>query len=146
MLHGLVFGALLLVVVTWLLATVPAGFLAVLFLECLEVLENSPPIIERYRTVTIFWLLSGIFIIANSIVDWPVALEWSHVPGEESGASVVVFVATELLLLATIRDCLAQRDAAVSDRRDPRMAEGRLTGCSMRLGSLCSACCVGMPK
>lgn len=105
-LHGLVFYALLVVVVRWP-RSVSSRFLAVLFLECFwEVLENSPPIIERYRAVTISLGYFG-DSIANSIVDilaccfgvWIAcrAKVWQ---------SVAVFVITELLLLATIRDCL----------------------------------------
>ncbi len=105
-LHGLVFYALFVVVVRWP-QSVSSRFLAVLFLECFwEVLENSPPIIERYRAVTISLGYFG-DSIANSIVDilaccfgvWIAcrAKVWQ---------SVAFFFVTELLLLATIRDCL----------------------------------------
>ena len=105
-LHGLVFYVLLVVVVRWP-RTVSSRFLAVLFLECFwEVLENSPPIIERYRTVT---LSLGYFgdSIANSIVDILACCFGAWIACRAKvWQSVTVFVATELLLLATIRDCL----------------------------------------
>lgn len=104
-LHGLVFYALL------SLAGRPRAvinrFLAAVFLESVwEVLENSPLIIERYRAVTVSFGYFG-DSIANSIVDvLACALGVLVAYRAKVWQSVVVFAVTELLLVATIRDCL----------------------------------------
>jgi hypothetical protein len=104
-LHGLVFYAVL-VVVRWP-RSVSSRFLAVVFLECFwEILENSPLIIERYRAVTVSLGYFG-DSIANSIVD--ILACWFGVLiacRAKVWQSVTIFVITELLLVATIRDCL----------------------------------------
>jgi len=104
-LHGLVFYALLFAV-RWP-RTVESRFLAVLFLESVwEVLENSPPIIERYRAVTVSLGYYG-DSIANSIVDiLACSLGVLIACRATVWQSVAFFAATELLLVATIRDCL----------------------------------------
>lgn len=84
-----------------------ARFLIAIVLECLwEILENSPIIIDRYRTATISLDYYGDAIL-NSVSDivacglgfWLAAsLRWWW--------SVAFVIAVELLLLMTIRDCL----------------------------------------
>jgi Protein of unknown function (DUF2585) len=71
-----------------------------------EVLENSPVIIERYRSVTASFGYSGDSIV-NSMADigWMILGFWlaSRLPWKASVAMVIAF---ELLTLAIIRDNL----------------------------------------
>jgi hypothetical protein len=71
-----------------------------------ELIENSPPVIERYRSVTVSWGYTGDSVI-NSMADigWMVIgfLLASRLPAWISVALAVVF---ELLTLAIIRDNL----------------------------------------
>lgn len=104
-LHGVFFYAVL-----WLVRDrMGAGwrFWACVTLEALwEVLENSPVMIDRYRTATIALGYTGDSIV-NSVCDVGscVVGYWlaSRIPWKWS---VAFFVAVELLLLATIRDSL----------------------------------------
>lgn len=82
-------------------------FQAVIAAETLwELLENSPMVIQRYRTATFSLDYSG-DSIANSfgdILSCSTGYLIFHVLGFRKSA--VIFVASELLLVATIRDCL----------------------------------------
>ena len=87
----------------------PASYalpIAVAFEGFWELLENSPPVIERYREVTISWGYSGDSII-NSMADigWMVVgfLLASRLP---VWASVVLALFFELFTLYFIRDNL----------------------------------------
>jgi hypothetical protein len=71
-----------------------------------EILENSPVIIERYRSVTMSQDYFG-DSIANSIADILACVGGYWLAGRLGWRwSLVLFVTIELLLLATIRDCL----------------------------------------
>jgi len=75
--------------------------------ECLwEIVENSGPVIERYRAATIAIGYQG-DSVANSLGDI-LACAAGFVLASRIGwrASVVVFIATELVLLVWIRDDL----------------------------------------
>lgn len=80
--------------------------IAVAFEAFWEILENSPPVIERYRSVTVSWGYTGDSIV-NSMADigWMVLGFWlaSRLPVRLSVALAVGF---ELLTLALIRDNL----------------------------------------
>ena len=80
--------------------------IAVAFEAFWELVENSPPVIERYRSVTVSWGYTGDSVI-NSMADigWMVIgfLLASRIP---AWLSVVLAVAFELLTLAIIRDNL----------------------------------------
>lgn len=104
--HGLLFYGLL-----WLVARkspISARFLGAIVLEAAwEILENSPLIIDRYRAVTIAQGYVGDSIL-NSVSDVFMAafgflLAWRL----RLAASITLIVATELLMLALIRDNLA---------------------------------------
>jgi len=104
-LHGFLFYALL-----WLTArrsSLNARFVGAIALEAAwEVLENSPIVIDRYRAVTIAQGYVGDSIL-NSISDIVMAalgflLAWRL----RLITSVAVIIATELILLALIRDNL----------------------------------------
>ncbi len=76
-------------------------------LECLwEVVENTPLVIDRYRTATIALGYEG-DTIANSLVD-VIACVLGFLAAQRLGAryTLLVFAAIELFLLITIRDCL----------------------------------------
>ncbi|MFK8114951.1 MAG: DUF2585 family protein [Rubripirellula sp.] len=104
-LHGVLFFAVLYVLRKWVSDN--ARWLIAIAIESgWEILENSPFIIDRYRAATISLDYYG-DSIANSIFDiiacaigyWITSqLRWYW--------SVAIFVVVELLLLATIRDCL----------------------------------------
>jgi len=104
-LHGILLCGLL----YWLPKSVPESrrYLIAMVLEAIwEIQENSPLIIERYRTATIAQEYSG-DSVANVIGDvlacalgyW-IAFHWRTWP------SVIVFVVTELILAIWIRDNL----------------------------------------
>jgi hypothetical protein len=80
--------------------------IAVAFEAFWELVENSPPVIERYRAVTVSWGYTGDSVI-NSMADigWMVIgfLLASRLP---VWVSVALAVAFELLTLAIIRDNL----------------------------------------
>jgi hypothetical protein len=111
LIHGLLFYFF-----AWLLWTrwqafggLPARWalpIAVAFEAFWELVENSPPVIERYRAVTVSWGYTGDSVI-NSMADigWMVIgfLLASRIP---AWISVVLALALELLTLAIIRDNL----------------------------------------
>ena len=80
--------------------------IAVLFEAFWEVVENSPPVIERYRSVTVSWGYTGDSVV-NSLADigWMVLGFFlaSRIP---VWVSVVLALALELFTLAMIRDNL----------------------------------------
>lgn len=80
--------------------------IAVAFEAFWELVENSPPVIERYRSVTVSWGYTGDSVV-NSMADigWMAIgfLLASRIP---AWLSVVLAVAFELLTLAIIRDNL----------------------------------------
>jgi hypothetical protein len=105
LLHGLGFYALL-----WLIAgkqSIDTRFVLAVMLEGIwEVLENSPIIIDRYRAVTIAQGYVGDSIL-NSVSDLVMAaigflIAWRLTVIQ----SVLFLIATELLMLALIRDNL----------------------------------------
>lgn len=106
LLHGVAFAGLL-----WLLPPrcPPIGrfTLACLLEAAWEILENSPTVIERYRTATISLDYYGDSII-NSIGDLAACMAGFQL-AERLGLkrSLLLFVITEVLLLAWIRDCLS---------------------------------------
>jgi hypothetical protein len=104
-LHGLGFYLLLAVVTPWL--PVRTRFLLAVVIEGVwEVLENSPIIIDRYRTATISLDYYGDTVI-NSVSDIiaMIAGFWTA-RTFPVWASVVVFVVVEMLLALVIRDNL----------------------------------------
>lgn len=80
--------------------------IAVAFEAFWELVENSPPVIERYRSVTVSWGYTGDSIV-NSMADigWMIVgfLLASRLP---VWLSVVLALAFELFTLAVIRDNL----------------------------------------
>ena len=103
--HGLLFYAAL-----WLLARrwpVEGRFLAALFIESSwEVLENTPWIIDRYRTATAALGYTGDSVL-NSIADIAMmAIGFLVARKLPVWASVVLVLALELLPLLVIRDNL----------------------------------------
>ena len=104
-LHGVIFCGLL-----WLLPKKVPGsvrlLMAVLVEAVWEVIENTPFVIERYRTVTMSLDYYGDSIVnsfgdnLSSIVGYLFAVRFGL------RRSMVFFVATELTLLVLIRDCL----------------------------------------
>jgi len=104
-LHGVIFFAVL----KLLLPKVTAGrrfLIAVIIESGWEILENSPLIIERYRAATISLNYYG-DSIANSLSDI-VACAIGYWLARMIGWrwSVALFIAVEVFLLMTIRDCL----------------------------------------
>jgi len=104
-LHGVLFCGLLF----WLPRSVPgwARFLAAIVLEAgWEILENSPFIIERYRTTTIAKDYIG-DSVANSVSDiLACAAGYAIAFRLRTFRSLMFAAATELILLVCIRDCL----------------------------------------
>lgn len=99
--HGLVF--------FWLFSRLPARWrwFAALALESgWEVLENTNWVIDRYRTQTASALYYG-DTIANSVADLgAMALGYWFASRVPARASLIVFVAFEVALLASIQDSL----------------------------------------
>ena len=104
-LHGIILCGMLF----WLPSSVPGStqFLAALVLEASwEILENSPLIIERYRESTMAQdyfgdsVINSVFDILACAVGYGIAFRLRAVQ------SVIFSIATELILLAWIRDCL----------------------------------------
>ena len=104
-LHGVVLCSIL----YWLPASVSQSvrFLTAVLLESSwEILENTPWIIERYRAATISKDYFG-DSVANSVADVVACAAGYLIAGRLGGRrSVIFFVVTELILLATVRDCL----------------------------------------
>lgn len=105
-LHGVILCGLL----YWLPRSVPEStlFLAAIILEAVwEIQENSPFIIERYRESTMSQdyygdsILNSVFDILACAFGYVIALQLRAVK------SVVFSMATELILVFWIRDCLA---------------------------------------
>ena len=104
-LHGVIF----FIVLRGLLPGIAGGtrFLIAIIIEAgWEILENSPLIIERYRSVTVSLGYYG-DSIANSIADI-VCCAAGYLIARRIGWrwSLLLFVSVELFLLVTIRDCL----------------------------------------
>ena len=91
----------------WKSAPVATRFLAAVVLEAgWELLENSSLAIDRYREVTISQDYYG-DSISNSLFDIAAcALGFLLAARMKPSWSVLFFVATELFLVLTIRDCL----------------------------------------
>lgn len=104
-LHGIILCGLL----YWLPTSVSEGtrFVAAIVLEIgWEILENSPLIIERYRTATISKDYFG-DSVANSVGDILACAAGYVIAWRlRTFKSLALFVATELVLLFSIRDCL----------------------------------------
>ena len=105
LLHGILFCGFL----YWLPRIVAPGWKFVLAVACecsWEILENSPLIIDRYRTATIALNYYG-DSVANSICDL-LACMLGYGIGLLLGLrkSVALVVTIELLMVVTIRDCL----------------------------------------
>ncbi|MEI7700279.1 MAG: DUF2585 family protein [Planctomycetia bacterium] len=82
-------------------------FQAVIVMETLwELLENSPMVIQRYRTATSSLDYSGDSIVNSfgDILSCSAGYLVFYLLG--SRKSTVIFIASELLLVLTIRDCL----------------------------------------
>jgi hypothetical protein len=104
--HGLLFYAIL-----WLVArrtSVERRFLFALFIECLwEVVENTPMVIDRYRTATAALGYSGDSVV-NSLSDIAMmALGFLAARRLPLWASILLLFALELVPLIVIRDNLA---------------------------------------
>ena len=104
-LHGIFFYWLLAPLRRWL--TVGARFLAASLIEaCWEILENSPFIIDRYRTATASLDYYGDTIL-NSTFDLTAAMVGFWIAWKYSWKWVLLFVvAIELLSLFFVRDNL----------------------------------------
>ena len=104
-LHGVIFCGML----YWLPRSVPEStrFLAAVALECgWEILENSPLIIERYRESTMALDYFGDSVM-NSLADILACIVGYGVACRLRAVKSVIFsVATELILVFWIRDCL----------------------------------------
>lgn len=105
-LHGVIFFALLKLLLPR--AATRARFLIAVIIESgWEILENSPLIIERYRAATISLNYYG-DSIANSISDIAACAVGYWIAGKIGWRwSLAMFVLVELMLVVTIRDCLA---------------------------------------
>jgi hypothetical protein len=106
--HGLVFwGAAALLGRSWPRFGVTAQLVAAVALEAgWEFVENTPMVIDRYRATTVSLGYVG-DSVANSISDVACcALGWFVAHRLPVWATVVVFVAIEVTLLATVRDSL----------------------------------------
>ena len=105
-LHGVLFCGLL----YWLPQFITSWwkFSIALALECgWELLENSPIIIDRYRTATFALDYYG-DSAANSVVDvLACAMGYGFAVTAGRGKSVALVLISELLMTLTIRDCLA---------------------------------------
>ncbi|TWT92370.1 DUF2585 family protein [Stieleria varia] len=104
-LHGVIFAGLLYTMRGWL--SYGSRLLAAVILEAgWEILENSPMIINRYREATISLDYFG-DSVANSVFDVLACLLGFLIASRLRWYwSVAFFVIVELVLLATIRDCL----------------------------------------
>lgn len=104
-LHGVILCGLLF----WLPDAVPEWirYLTAIVLEAgWEILENSPIIIERYRMATISKDYFG-DSVANSVADILACTAGYWLAYQlRVVRSVIFFAVTEVILLATIRDCL----------------------------------------
>ena len=104
-LHGVIFCGLFF----WLPRAVSLNvrFLTAIVLEVgWEILENSPIIIERYRAATIATGYSGDSVI-NSVADiLACAIGYVIAFRLRAPKSLMLFAATELVVLACVRDCL----------------------------------------
>lgn len=103
--HGLIFYALF----AWLTPRLRLGWRlagAVAIATLWEIVENSPPVIERYRTATMSLEYLG-DSVANGVGD-TLSCVLGFFIAHRAGllAAAAIFVATELLLLWLIRDNL----------------------------------------
>ncbi len=105
-LHGIIFYGMLRWL--WKAGSVTNRFvMAVLLESAWEVLENTPLVIERYRTVTMSLDYYG-DSVANSLMDViACAVGFGIAYRLKLWQSAAIIAATELALLLTIRDCLA---------------------------------------
>jgi hypothetical protein len=104
-LHGLLFYLFLWPLGRWLPLWARAA-LAIAIESAWEILENSPLIIERYRSATISLDYSGDSVL-NSLSDIGMcAIGFTLAANIPVGAAIALFVLTELVLAATIRDGL----------------------------------------
>jgi hypothetical protein len=111
LLHGVLFYAVLFLIGTRapMVAKLPLRLrfsMAIIVEAGWEILENSPIIIERYRTATISLDYFG-DSIANSAIDIAAcAIGFLFTARVKWWWSLVAFLLVELALLLTIRDCL----------------------------------------
>jgi len=105
--HGLILAPVLALACRSWGVSVPARFLAALVIEAVwEILENSPPIIERYRTATMSLNYTGDSVV-NSMGDLlSCGLGFVLVHRLGLWRAAAIFAASELALLITIRDNL----------------------------------------
>ena len=93
----------------WLPRSIAPGwkFLLAVTIECgWEILENSPLVVERYRTATISLDYYG-DSVCNSVFDvLACALGYGIASLAGRGKSVALIVASELLMTLAVRDCL----------------------------------------
>lgn len=105
--HGIIFYWLYLLTKKRIKLNLQTGFLLALLLECVwEVIENTPAIIDRYRTATFSLEYYGDSII-NSLGDIIASsLTFLAISTFSLAASFFLFITLELMLIYSIRDSL----------------------------------------
>lgn len=106
LIHGLLFYAAL----WWVARRVPVGwrFVAAVAAECAwELAENSPAVIERYRSVTVSKDYFGDSVLNSAMDVVSMALGFWIARALPVGASVALILGLEVLTIWLIRDGLA---------------------------------------